>query len=271
MEEIRLLTLEDWDKFNILEKEAFQFDILDKKSYAHHLDKGHFVGYFDGGEILGYTLFSPFGESSHINRIATHKEARRKGIASKLMSYALDVLHDLECTTVSLYVETENIAAIDLYHKFKFQEVFESWHYIIDITDFNKNFNTKETNIDVGLTFRSITLDDLTILRQTFPSLHEERMVSQLNEDSKNLFFGLFDDKKVLCYARFNPSYSGCMPFELISLDYFDFFISNIIEFKKENMDHIRITFDDKKELAELCETRGYIQHHYMFKMEADL
>lgn len=152
-----------------------------------------------------------------------------------------------------------------------FKRFFESWHYIIDITDFNKNFNTKETNIDVGLTFRSITLDDLTILRQTFPSLHEERMVSQLNEYSKNLFFGLFDDKKVLCYARFNPSYSGCMPFELISLDYFDFFISNIIEFKKENMDHIRITFDDKKELAELCETRGYIQHHYMFKMEADL
>lgn len=72
-------------------------------------------------KIIGLISYSIIYERSEINYIAVLKEYQKKGIATKLLDYAIKDIKSNNCENISLEVETNNIAAINLYSKFNFK------------------------------------------------------------------------------------------------------------------------------------------------------
>ena len=82
-----------------------------------------FVALGDGGELLGYILGRLIAPEGEIYRIAVMPSHRRRGIAYRLLNYAVKTErgHGLEC--LFLEVRSENIPARMLYRSFGFKEI----------------------------------------------------------------------------------------------------------------------------------------------------
>jgi hypothetical protein len=61
------------------------------------------------------------------------------------------------------------------------------------------------------------------------------------------------------------------MPFRIDNLDGIDDFISGLEEYSLPEYDYVRLTFTDNENLAELCDKRGYKQHHRLYRMKAEV
>ncbi len=95
--------------------------------------KTHFRGYkisddpfekvaiYTDRDIMGIISYSIIYERGEINYIITLPNYRNKGIGQKLLEYAISDMGKSGCKTISLEVETENIAGINLYKKYNFQ------------------------------------------------------------------------------------------------------------------------------------------------------
>ena len=70
--------------------------------------------------ILGYYILF---DDAQITTIATLKEARGRGIATKLMEYLIDDCNKKQCSVLSLEVRESNLKAQNLYRKFDFIEM----------------------------------------------------------------------------------------------------------------------------------------------------
>jgi len=75
---------------------------------------------------VGYAFFVVIGDSAHVSHIAVAPEARRRGIATALMTAVADRARQAGCKTWRLNVKTTNMAAIALYESLGFARAFES-------------------------------------------------------------------------------------------------------------------------------------------------
>jgi [ribosomal protein S18]-alanine N-acetyltransferase len=74
----------------------------------------------EGGRVLGYVIVMEVGGDGVIQSIAVSPQSRRRGIADSLMMAAFEALKDSE--RIRLLVDSNNDAAISLYHKHTFKE-----------------------------------------------------------------------------------------------------------------------------------------------------
>lgn len=70
--------------------------------------------------IAGYLNFSIIYENAEINQIFVEEKYRKQKIASKLIEHLLKEC--INCSNITLEVRESNIAAINLYEKFKFKK-----------------------------------------------------------------------------------------------------------------------------------------------------
>lgn len=75
------------------------------------------------GEIVGFVGIWQCLDIVHITNIVTKKLKRNLGIASSLLQNAINLSIRKKATSVTLEVNIQNTPAINLYKKFKFQEV----------------------------------------------------------------------------------------------------------------------------------------------------
>ena len=68
---------------------------------------------------IGFISYSVYYDRAEINYIYIIDSCRKKGYASKLLSYVIDKINSLE--NITLEVNVNNIAAINLYKKFNFE------------------------------------------------------------------------------------------------------------------------------------------------------
>ena len=119
-----------------LEAEVFSdpWDVKDIFSYICMSGGMCFVA-TSGNEILAYIIGRVIAPEGEIYRIATRPTHRRRGIAYRLLDYAVKTErgHGLEC--LFLEVRSKNVAARNLYHSYGFRELGERKNYYKDPPD----------------------------------------------------------------------------------------------------------------------------------------
>ena len=88
-----------------------------------------YVATSDGGDILSYVIGRVIAPEGEIYRIATRPTARRRGVAYRLLDYAMKTEkgRGLECTF--LEVRESNTAARNLYHSYGFRDMGRRKNY----------------------------------------------------------------------------------------------------------------------------------------------
>jgi ribosomal-protein-alanine N-acetyltransferase len=85
--------------------------------------------------VVGYAGFWFVVDEAHINTIAVHPEWRRRGIGERLLVKLLAQARGLGAATATLEVRVSNLAAQQLYQKYRFEEVGRRPHYYRDGED----------------------------------------------------------------------------------------------------------------------------------------
>lgn len=117
---IRFATAEDLEQ--ILEIERLCFDSeWSRQQFSSSLKEIFFV--FEEKEILGFLIACPceIAKRATIMRIAVHPDYWGRGLASKLISAALDKFKETGFKCVTLDVDIVKNGAIKLYEKFGFK------------------------------------------------------------------------------------------------------------------------------------------------------
>ncbi len=79
--------------------------------------------------LVAYMVFWIVTEEAHILNIAVDPELRRQGLARRLLATALAFMEERGVEVVHLEVRRSNRAAISLYRKFGFEEVYIRENY----------------------------------------------------------------------------------------------------------------------------------------------
>ena len=117
---IRIATEADLEQ--ILEIERLCFDSeWSRQQFSSSLKEIFFV--FEEKEILGFLIACPCGiaRRATIMRIAVHPDYWGRGIASKLITAALDKFREMRLKCVTLDVDIVKDGALKLYEKFGFK------------------------------------------------------------------------------------------------------------------------------------------------------
>jgi len=271
MLQFRKLVKNDWNQFAIVDEESFSEDKMSKKEFLHLLEDRNIIGLFIESNFIGFLIMIIMEDYGHLNRVAVRKSEQGKGYGTSLMEYSLDFFKKSKATKSGLYVETDNDAAISLYKKFKYEIVDESWHYVIneDRVKEIEEKGKKAENTEMVI----LEPKDFEIIVETFPDINRDELKTHLEslmaENYVNSIpLGLFENDKLLIYGRFSPDFSGCRPFCIVNLDYFNDFFILLKEYAKK--DYYRITFDNDENLAEFCKSRKYKLWHHLWKMERE-
>jgi ribosomal protein S18 acetylase RimI-like enzyme len=263
MLEIRHMKEEDWDEFHKMDIEIFPDDVMREKSFRNSVKgNGCFALTLDR-QIIGNLIVTRFGkDTGYINRIGVTKEHRGKGFGTKLMEYAIDWFYEQGgIRSVQLFADL-NEAAQGLYRKYGFTKAGTTWHYFVpyDSIKPNKKFTCHE-----------IQEDEIELVGAKFPSTPPEVIRRFLNSNEYHILTLKDERGNIEGFCRFTPSFPGCMPFEITSVECFDDFIAGLMEFKLPEHDYCRVTYTDIPKLAELCEKREYRMHHTLHKMTLQL
>ena len=121
---IRFIDYKDIEEINKLLCE-FKFSIS-KSSFEDSFFKC--LVYDDGG-LRGTIVFKEIYERIEIEYIVVDKKFRKSKIATSLMEYLIKYSKDKEIENISLEVNVNNIAAINLYKKFGFEVVAKRENY----------------------------------------------------------------------------------------------------------------------------------------------
>lgn len=128
---IRKATLNDVCTISALEKdvlgeslgESFLYDELALNPFSHY-----FV-YEKNGQIIAYVGFRAIDSQAEMLNFVVSIDNQNQGIGSKLMSFVLDYLDNLQVKTISLEVRESNKKAQFFYHKFGFSFSHIRPHY----------------------------------------------------------------------------------------------------------------------------------------------
>lgn len=78
-------------------------------------------GYYIGEHLVSFIAFSILYDRAELNYIWTHDDYRKKGFASKMLDFMVEKC--LSLTNITLEVDVDNVSAINLYHKYGFNDV----------------------------------------------------------------------------------------------------------------------------------------------------
>ena len=85
--------------------------------------------------IAGYICYWLAAGELHILNLATAPQGRRKGVACRLLEYALHQAREAEAEVACLEVRVGNVAAIELYRRFGFRDDCVRRRYYADGED----------------------------------------------------------------------------------------------------------------------------------------
>jgi len=117
----RKMTENDLDKVATMEKDIFSTP-WSREGFRESLSQSY--SYFfvaEEGEIIGYCGVHNFGGDGEITNVAVDKEARHKGVATKMLQYAMEEMTKVGVEAFTLEVRVSNAAAIRLYEKLGFE------------------------------------------------------------------------------------------------------------------------------------------------------
>ncbi|WP_285904915.1 ribosomal protein S18-alanine N-acetyltransferase [Pseudodesulfovibrio pelocollis] len=126
----------DMDELMALERLCFAYHWT-REQFAMGLERGVYrvLGLRQGGRLAGYIAFSLVEDEMEILNLAVHPDHRRCGIGAALLGRALDVCVTMGIAKSFLDVKASNVAAIDLYRKFGYEQIGIRKRYYPDTGD----------------------------------------------------------------------------------------------------------------------------------------
>ncbi len=131
---IRKALLEDLNDIYSLQKECF-LEPWKEEDIAYELSKNPvnvFLVAVKDNKIVGYLDYIVTFNSSSIVQIAVNKIYRHQEIASSLLEKMISLLPSNgveKVEFITLEVRKSNVAAVNLYHKFSFEDICLKPHY----------------------------------------------------------------------------------------------------------------------------------------------
>ena len=83
----------------------------------------HYIIAIQDDDIVGFGGISVVLDEANINNIAVRFDKRNNKIGSKILQNLIDISKSLNCSFVTLEVNTENLPAIKLYENFGFKNI----------------------------------------------------------------------------------------------------------------------------------------------------
>ncbi len=127
---IRPLREGDLIDVEVLERQIFP-DPWPPSAFREVLDNEEInglVGKMDG-QIAAYAIYTIGCGESRLANLAVAPDFRRKSIAKILLSNILKIVKEADCEYIFLDVRPSNVAAINLYKKFGFTELYTKPNY----------------------------------------------------------------------------------------------------------------------------------------------
>ena len=134
--EIRRMTADDVIQVAALESEIFSDPWKEKDIFSCvTAPTGICYSAVSDGRVIAYVIGTMIAPEGEIYRIATAEGYRRRGIAYRLLDYAVkcEKGRGLEC--LFLEVRSQNIPARNLYRAYGFKEIGERKNYYSNPTD----------------------------------------------------------------------------------------------------------------------------------------
>ena len=125
---VNKITLKDIERFNEL-----GFLINSNFSNVYNLSQildsqyDDVYGYYIDNKLVGFIHITKLYETMDIVNVVVDGDYRKQGIATKLIDYVIGLFNDVE--NVMLEVNENNIAAISLYKKSKFEVISQRNNY----------------------------------------------------------------------------------------------------------------------------------------------
>lgn len=137
---VRRAELSDLDDLVSLEERSFATDRLSRAQYRRHLDSETaqvLVASANHRKFLGTAVvfFRKGSQVARLYSIATHAEARGKGVGSALLDAAEQAARRRRCTSLRLEVRTDNDTAIRLYERLGYHRIGHYARYYGDGAD----------------------------------------------------------------------------------------------------------------------------------------
>ena len=113
----------------IKEYDSYPQDTVD--NFTYELTKKEFstnpylkiITYAEKDKIIGFLLYSLIYDRIEIEQFEVITKERRKGIGDKLLKYLIEKYKEKDIKNITLEVNEDNIAAINLYKKYGFKKV----------------------------------------------------------------------------------------------------------------------------------------------------
>jgi len=77
----------------------------------------------NGQQVIGFCAFSAVKEEANLNMILVHPKYRKNGVGEIMLKEAVKKIKEKGATEAYLEVRVSNEAAINLYQKFRFEQV----------------------------------------------------------------------------------------------------------------------------------------------------
>jgi ribosomal-protein-alanine N-acetyltransferase len=122
------IKIEDLEKFNEL-----GFQVNNNFSNLYNLEQilnsqyDYVYGYYIVDKLVGFIHITKLYETMDIVNIVVDKDYRKQGIATRLIDYVINLFDDVD--NVMLEVNENNVAAISLYEKNKFEIISKRNNY----------------------------------------------------------------------------------------------------------------------------------------------
>lgn len=131
---IRKMTLDDIPTVVDLDQKSFSLP-WPERSFRFELTDNPasrcWVAELDG-KVVGMIVVWLIVDEAHVATIATHPDFRRKGVAKRLLSHALQKLMEQGARSSFLEVRESNLAAQEMYRKFGYEETGRRRRYYKD-------------------------------------------------------------------------------------------------------------------------------------------
>jgi len=241
---LRDLTVNDWEKFNEMEKEIFPEEPIREESFRNGLSSLRALSmvmiHKETKEFIGYYRIGIYGNLGHIYRIGVHPNYRRKGYGSILLEKSMFQLKKAGCNKFFLYVKEYNEAAINLYRKFHYDIETKSWQFIIPYKKLPQEPRGRCRHIEWG---------EIQLMTLRF-NLNPHQIQQYFTRENQHVM--IYENMgQQLGFCRFDPTFPGAMPFIIKDPEYVLDFVSILKSYIiNPEFDSVKITFDGQENLV---------------------
>ena len=128
---IKSISKEDLNQMLTIEKENFEHYWSYKTLYFEVIEnqRSHYFGYYKDKELLAYIGIVDLVDNIDIVNIAVKGEFKRRGLAIALFQHVFTFARKNNFDKITLEVNTNNLAAINLYKKIGFKKLKKIKNY----------------------------------------------------------------------------------------------------------------------------------------------